>query len=154
MGDRCYMHVTCRREDVAQFEELGFHLEFESSPESLVVEMADEEANYAHTDEMPTHIPYIAWNGKGSEYGECKLVCDGQEFIEAPATSDGFVVAWDYRTNQPKPESVATIQQYIAVHQRAAKFLQEPHNHAFNIQTHVCIHCGVHADAVETLTTT
>ena len=48
MGDRCYMSVTCRREDMARFEELGFEVEFETSPESLVVEMVDQEANFGH----------------------------------------------------------------------------------------------------------
>ena len=58
MGDRCYMHVTCRRQDRETFEALGFNLEFESSPDSPLIEMADEEANYAHTGDLPTTLPF------------------------------------------------------------------------------------------------
>ena len=41
MGDRCYMSVTCRREDKARFEELGFHLEFDENKTTPVIEMID-----------------------------------------------------------------------------------------------------------------
>jgi len=153
MSDCCYVHVTCRRQDMERFEALGFHLEFESTSQSVIVELADEEANYAHTGELPTDIPYTAWNGKGSEYGDYKMACDGEEFVEVPASQDGFVVDWDYKTEQPTPQSLDIIRQYLAVHKRAAKFLQEPHHHEFSIENRLCIHCGVHADAVETLTT-
>ncbi|NBU11829.1 MAG: hypothetical protein EBS84_22995, partial [Proteobacteria bacterium] len=69
MGDRCYMQVTCRRQDIPEFEALGFHLEFEQSPDSPIVELIDEEANYAHADQLPTDIPFTAWHGAGGNYG-------------------------------------------------------------------------------------
>jgi len=150
MSDRCYMHVTCRRQDRDRFEALGFVLEYESGPESLIVELADPEANYAHTGELPTNIPYSAYNGPGSEYGECKMVCDGEEFVEVCATRDGFVVDWDFKADQPTEKSLAQIRHYLAVQKRAAKFLQEPHTHAFCLENNLCIHCGLHADAVQT----
>lgn len=55
MGDRCFMTVTCRREDRERFEELGFVLEFDGDSDP-VLEMIDEQANYAHANKMPRDI--------------------------------------------------------------------------------------------------
>lgn len=150
MGDRCYMHVTCRRQDMGRFEALGFALEYESGPESLVVEMADPEANYAHSGEMPVNIPYTAFNGAGSEYCEYRMACDGKQYREVCGNSSGFVIDWDYKKNGPARKSLAQIRHYLAVQTRASQFLQEPHHHAFSIETRLCIHCGVHADQIKT----
>lgn len=70
MSDRCYMQVTCRRQDQTLFEELGFHLEFEQSSDSPIVEIIDEAANYAHAEHLPTDIPFTAWHGAGDNYGD------------------------------------------------------------------------------------
>ena len=80
MGDRCYMSVTCRRQDKARFEELGFHIEFDEDKNTPVIEMIDDEANYGHCDKMPTDIPYYGNWGAGSEYDPDNIVCDGQDF--------------------------------------------------------------------------
>jgi hypothetical protein len=142
MGDRCYMSVTCRRSDQARFEELGFVLEFEQSPEGLVIEMVDQEANYAHS--------------AGTNYGGGKIACDGRKYAAVAASQDGFVVEWDYKKMKPKPSSVLTIRQYLAVHQRAEQILtrlkqKEPHEHVFSRHSKLCDYCGIHAedDAVE-----
>ncbi|MCX6896788.1 MAG: hypothetical protein NTZ16_15115 [Verrucomicrobia bacterium] len=151
MGDRCYMSVTCRREDQARFEELGFVLEVEPTSESLVIEMVDEEANYAHADQMPTDIPYTAAHGGGSNYGAGNIACDGKEFAEVAATNDGFVVDWDYRKMKPRPQSLTRIRHYLSVDKKARAIIktlrqQEPHKHLFSPTTNLCHHCGIHAD--------
>ena len=152
MGDRCYMSVTCRRQDRARFEELGFDLECESSPESLVIEMADEEANYAHTDEMPTNIPYYGINGAGSNYAAGDSACDGKEYAEVETgQSSGFMVCWDYKKSRPTPQSLKNIRNFIKIQQRAKQIIKrlrqkEPHNHRFSPHTHLCNYCGIHAD--------
>jgi hypothetical protein len=151
MGDRCYMSVTCRREDQQQFEDLGFHLEFESSPESLVIEMVDEEANHAHFDEMPTDIPYIGWNGSAGNYGDGKIACDGKQLAEVSANNDGFAVKWDYKKSAPTRQSLKKIREFIKVHSRAEKIFaklrqKEPHKHRFSPHTDLCNYCGIHAD--------
>ena len=151
MGDRCYMSVTCRREDQARFEELGFHLEFESSSESLVVEMVDDEANHAHFEAMPTDIPYVGWNGAGGNYGDGKIACDGGKFAEVGAHSDGFVVRWNYKKSAPTRPSLKRIRQFLHIEQRANKIIRtlrrkEPHKHRFSPHTHLCNYCGIHAD--------
>jgi hypothetical protein len=151
MGDRCYMSVTCRRQDKAQFEELGFRIEFEQSPESLVIEMVDQEANYAHADQMPADIPYTGWNGAGSNYGDGKFACDGKKYAEVAANNDGFVMEWDFKRMKPKPMSVLRVRQFLAVHQRAEQILgklrqKEAHQHVFSPHTHLCNYCGIHAN--------
>ena len=124
MGDRCYMQVTCRRQDIPEFEALGFHLEFEQSPNSPIVELIDEEANYAHADQLPTDIPFTAWHGAGGNYGDGKIACDGYHYAEVSANQDGFVVGWDQASNQPTQESIAGIRDYLAVHQTVQEMFQ------------------------------
>jgi hypothetical protein len=150
MGDRCYMSVTCRRQDRDRFEKLGFVLEFEQSPDSLVIEMADQEANYALAGQLPTNIPYTAWNGAGSNYGDGKMACDGKQYAEVSAHQDGFVLDWDYEKMRPEPKSVQRVRHYIAIYQRAGQILsklrqKEPHKHVFSPHTNLCYYCGIHA---------
>lgn len=159
MGDRCYMHVTCRRQDKDRFDQLGFEQEFEPSDDSPVIEMTDQEANYAHADEMPSDIPYLAWHSSGDNYGEGRIACDGTHHAEVGATSDGFVVAWDHAQNEPIARSVEDIRHYIAVEQTVRERFEslraiQPHarhEHRFNTSTRRCILCGRDAgdDAIE-----
>ena len=124
MGDRCYMQVTCRRQDIPEFEALGFHVEFEHSPDSPIVELIDEEANYAHADQLPTDIPFTAWHGAGGNYGDGKIACDGNHYAEVSANQDGFVVRFDDTTNQPTQESLDGIRHYLAVHKAVRDLFQ------------------------------
>jgi hypothetical protein len=124
MGDRCYMSVTCRRQDQQRFEELGFRLELEQSTDAPIIEMVDEEANYAHDDEMPKDIPYTAWNLAGTNYGDGKIACDGKVFAYVSANVDGYVVCWNKRTNQPTKQSLENIRHYLVVHQRLQKLFK------------------------------
>ena len=125
MGDRCYMQVTCRRQDQSRFEELGFHLEFEQSDNCPVIEMIDEEANYAHSGHLPTDIPFLASHGAGGNYGDGRIACDGKHCAEVGATSDGFVVAWDCDKQQPTQESLKGIRHYFAVHQTVQELFKK-----------------------------
>ena len=125
MGDRCYMSVTCRRQDKARFEELGFQIEFDANKNCPVVEMIDEEANYGHCDEMPTDIPYYGSYGAGSNYGPGNVVCDGRDYEEVPASTDGFVLAWNYRFGLPKFKSILRIRRYLKVERRVKKMFRE-----------------------------
>ena len=127
MGDRCYMSVHCRREDKSRFEELGFVLEFDEDKHSPVIEMVDEEANYGHCDKMPANIPYYGAYGSGANYGPGSVVCDGEEYEDVPASSDGFVVAWNYRWGLPKLKSILRVRRYLKIKRRAEKVLRELH---------------------------
>jgi hypothetical protein len=126
------MSATCRRQNQAQFEALGFRLEFEQSPDCPILEMVDDEANYAHSGDMPTDIPYLAWHGAGCNYGDGKIACDGVEFAEVGANNDGFVVGWDQHTNRPSRSSIESVRHYLAVHHRVQKLFQGLSRHATN----------------------
>ena len=120
MGDRCHMRITCRRQDQPLFEEIGFHLDFDQTPDSPLIEMVDEEANYAHYDEMPTNLPYSGHNGAGGTYGECSFACDGRRYAEVETGfGSGFVVQWD--KNRPTTESLRAIRRYLAVQAKVQK---------------------------------
>jgi hypothetical protein len=159
MGDRCYMSVTCRRQDQARFEELGFHVEFDEDDNSPVIEMVDEEANYAHVGQMPTDIPFMAQNGAGYDYGGAEVVCDGWKTIEIPfAHHGGFVVDWNFRLGLPTFKSIFCIRRFLKLKRRVQKLFkalreEKPKEHLFSPHTHCCVKCGVHADddAVENL---
>ena len=124
MGDRCHMRITCRRKDQQLFERIGFHLDFDQTPDSPLIEMVDEEANYAHYDEMPTNIPYSGHNGAGGNYGECSFVCDGRRYAEVATGFDGgFVVQWDSTKNRPAAESLRAVCRFLRVYKKVqAKF--------------------------------
>jgi hypothetical protein len=101
MGDRCYMSLYCRRQDVPRFEELGFSLQTSSDPSESdlpadTVEMIDEEANYAHSGDMPADIPFHGYHCAGGNYGEHQFACDGKEYEEwETGNSGGYVVELD-----------------------------------------------------------
>src|SRR5436190_3284594 len=119
MGDRCYMHITCRRRDQETFEAIGFHVDFDQGPERAVIEMVDEEANYAHCDEMPKNVPYFGHNGHGDNYSDGIFACDGRRYAEVEAGyAGGFVVAWNTKTNQPDTRSLRAIRRYLSVRDR------------------------------------
>jgi len=150
MVDRCYMSVHCRREDRQRFEAIGFSLSYGESSNSPVIEMIDEEANYAHADKMPTDIPYHGLWAAGSEYGLGNLVCDGNEYIEVPATTDGFVVLWNYRWGLPKLKGILQIRRYLKLERKVEKLFNqlreaEP-KHLFSPATNCCVKCGIHAE--------
>jgi len=124
MGDCCYMSVTCRRQDKARFEALGFRTEFEEDKNTPVIEMVDEEANYGHCDELPTNIPYYGSYGPGSNYGPGSVVCDGRDYEDVPASSDGFVLAWNYRLGLPGLRSILRIRRYLKIERRMQKLFK------------------------------
>lgn len=124
MGDRCYMSVTCRRQDKERFEALGFQIAYGEDKNTPIIEMIDEEANYGHCDEMPTDIPYYGSYSAGSNYDPGRMVCDGQDYEDVPAGSDGYVVAWNYRSGLPRLKSILRIRRYISLERRVRKLFK------------------------------
>jgi hypothetical protein len=156
MGDRCFMSVTCRRQDKERFEELGFAIALGEDKNTPIIEMIDEEANYGHCDEMPTNIPYYGSYSAGSNYGPGSIACDGRDYEEVPASSDGFVVAWNHRSGLPQIKSILRIRRYVGLERRVKRLFkalrkENCKEHIFNPDTHRCVKCGQHAedDAVE-----
>jgi len=119
MGDRCYMEITCRREDQGRFEALGFTAQGSASP---FVEMVDDQANYAHYGNLPTDIPYHGHFGAGSEYGPGKVACDGKSLAEVDTgQSGGFVVDWDEKRNRPSLRSLKAIRRYLKTRKKVGE---------------------------------
>lgn len=125
MSDRCYMQVTCRRQDVSRFEALGFHSEFTDTPtDGPVVELIDSGADYGHANHLPTDLPFVASHDATASFGARRIACDGRRTAEVPATSEGFVVEWDALKHRPTAASLGHIRRYFAVLQRAQRKLQ------------------------------
>lgn len=117
------MEVTCRPQDVPRFEALGFVLQTE--PGQYPAQLVDEQANYAHGDEMPGDIPYTAQHGAGSEYGHGEVVCDGREFSEVSCgTLGGYVLPWDFEKNEPDATSVANVRRHVELWNKAVAILE------------------------------
>ena len=91
MGDRCYMTLTCRPQDVEVFEAIGFGVEDDDLGPGAV-EMVDEEANYANRSEMPTDRVYFGFHGAGDTYGPERFACDGEQSEWQICTSDGSLI--------------------------------------------------------------
>ena len=112
------MQVTCRRQDTKRFEDLGFTEQdaFGDPPKgdpSPIVEMVDQEANYAHHEEMPTDIPYYGQSEPGGCYGAEEFACNGQESAFVMTGHEcGYVVNWLEGYNAPDLESVDRIRKY------------------------------------------
>ena len=83
-----------------------------------VIEMIDEEANYGHCEKCPWTFPYYGSYGAGSNYGPGSIVCDGQDYEEVSASTDGFVLPWNYRWGLPKLKSILRIRRYLKIERK------------------------------------
>jgi hypothetical protein len=84
--------------------------------------MAEEDADYAHADDMPTDIPYYGYNGCGGDYGDGAFACDGKTFAEVETGHNGrFLVDWDIKKQRPYRCSLGQIHRYIKVRNKVDK---------------------------------
>lgn len=129
MGDRCYMTVRCRKVDAHIFEELGFRDDSDTQGrinETGIVVLVDEQANYAHSGDLPTNIPWTGRSEAGGSYGAVEWACDGNALKETPSGHDGgFVVEWDAIENNPRQHDIDEIRAFIAVEKTALKMFAE-----------------------------
>ena len=124
MGDRCYMQITCRRIDQDRFQALGFHAEYDAPENPPLVELIDEEANYAHYDELPRDLPYHGFHGPGGNYGAHHLACDGKQYADVETGHDGgYLIHWNDATRQPDEPSLRRIHEYLAILESARQQL-------------------------------
>ena len=115
------MEIRCRKEHASRFVDLDFsNWSAERIQPEGVVTMVDEEANYAHTGEMPTDIPWEGWSDGGS-YGSFLYACDGKALCEVSVGENQFCVEWDYDKMEPKQSSVQAIREFFACKARAIK---------------------------------
>ncbi len=110
---------------MAHFEELGFAPDEYGPATGLLVEMTDEEANYGHADQLPTHVPFLGWNGPGDNYGPYLFACDGQQFVEVPGSDHSFGIDWDFAKGEPTPQSIAKIREYLVLRKKVQRLFKQ-----------------------------
>ena len=117
MGDRCYMTVTCRRQDIPRFEQLGFTVSDDRG--GHVVELEDDSANYAHHGDLPLDIPWTGCNTEGGNYGRADHACDGKTYLECSTDHDGnLTIGWDTQRNAPHPKDIAYVRRFLKLQKR------------------------------------
>ena len=125
-----------RREDRGRFTALGFVAQDWNEPGSPLVVMCDEEADYAHTGNLPRDIPYHGHNAPGGSYGSGEVACDGRDCAEVETGSPGgFVIDWDIGRDQPTGCSLRNIRRYLKINARVERRfarLTQPSTHKNN----------------------
>ena len=122
MSDRCYMEVRCKKEHAPIFEKLGFVIRDEDYAPGIV-ELADEQANYAHSGDMPNEVPYFGWHDAGGNYGPHAFACDGNGYVEAHMDPNGELVVRVSDRGQPNKTDTQGVREYVACLKRAKKAL-------------------------------
>lgn len=123
MGDRCYMEVICKPEDVARFEDLGFTRQ--EDMESGLAYLVDEQADYGHSTEMPPDLVYYGGTGAGGSYGPEEFACEGKGYTAISSEQDGagYMVGFN-ADGDPLPESLARVKEFIDLRKRVIKTLE------------------------------
>lgn len=85
MGDRAYMEVVCLRENVSQFEDLGFcEQDWRTDLPEGVAFLVDEEANYGHDEAIRSlsaeGLAFCARHDEGGEYHAAVIASNGARF--------------------------------------------------------------------------
>jgi len=127
MSDRCYMQLTCRRQDKKRFEDLGFVAQCWANPDktTFTVEMVDGEADWAHANELPKDVAYVGFNGPGGNFGDGVFACDGKVYAEVDTGHNGgFVVEWDESKGQPTAGSLRAVRSYLTIRARVLELFK------------------------------
>lgn len=125
MGDRCYMTIYCRPQDVPRFETLGFLRQNES--DCPYAEMVDEQANYGHYGELPTDIPFHGFHNAGGDYGAMEVACDGEYAVEwETGHTSGYVFHADPNGAEEWPKELANFNHFQEVNRRATTLVDPP----------------------------
>lgn len=127
MGDRCYMQITCRKQDVKKFtekESYGFDVEDKGGK---LVQLGVDEVNYGNTGDLPKGIPFIGWHSEGGGYGGRFFATDGTVFdgVEQGHGNNGYVVQFDEDTGEPFPQHITDIKNFIQFRNQVRKIMEE-----------------------------
>jgi hypothetical protein len=105
MGDRCYVSLTCRREDQELFEDIGFCLGWDEKREgnSPFIEMEAEQANYAAYDDLHVlaeqGVPFYGSHDQGGDYAAGIFASAGGEIAWPDQVSGDPAVRIDEEGN-------------------------------------------------------
>jgi len=85
MSDRCYVELVCAPQHEKEFEEIGFHQEYEEDAPKGTLRMVDIEANGAAQEDLESlaelGIPFYGWHGPGCEYGAALFASAGKKYV-------------------------------------------------------------------------
>jgi hypothetical protein len=119
------MELYCERKDVAVFEALGFTQQdnFNVLPPNCVY-MVDEEANYAHCDEMPGKLFYYGRHESGCEFDGSDFACAGDTYQEWRTGKSGCYVFPVDETHRVTAETYAQLDAFLATEAAAMAHLR------------------------------
>ena len=126
MGDRCYLEITLRREDLSRFaphidataEEGWWDRLDEDDANPGIVTASVYEANYAWYDERMTaakaDIPFYGYHAEGGEYGSYAFASWAGKLHEAPLSHEGdLVLAVDESLKPISAKARRHLRQYV-----------------------------------------
>ena len=126
MGDRCYLEITLRREDLSRFaphidaaaEEKWWDNLDEEEGHPDVVTASVYEANYAWYDERmnaaKADIPFYGYYAEGVEYGSYTFASWAGKLHEAPLSHEGdLVLAVDENLKPISAAARRQLRQYV-----------------------------------------
>ena len=136
MGDRCYMEIVCRREDVPLFEQVGFLLrggcsfrdgrlqcDYADEAGSAVVHLSQDEANYACQvgsgsagfGLLPKGVPFYGTHSAGGDYGDGVFATLGRSLDYATALQNSSAPAVELHpiTGKIDPRRLRAARHYL-----------------------------------------
>lgn len=126
MGDRCSCTIWCRRQDVKVFldhEETEFE-ETDVLPNGLV-QIEDNDVNYAFDGMEPPGIPFILNHGSGGEYGPGVAVSDGSKTTCMEMSRCGSYFVSTDGNGVPDPGELQHLKDFIDLYNKIEKMLIE-----------------------------
>lgn len=128
MGDRCYMEIVCRPEDIPVFRaEIGDHFPDETvndDPPTVIVH----EANYAYAEELrrvaEKGVPFLGWHDGGGSYGPERFAATGGKIDYAVTDHNGRVVVPVGENGIIDHSEIAAVFRFMRIEKQAAEALK------------------------------
>jgi hypothetical protein len=133
MGDRCYLRITLKREDLDRFGQYmkckpgeRWWDEEQDEPADGVIEVGIFEANYAmtaqRTEAAQAGLVFFGWHGEGGEYGGYEFASAGGEMLECATDRNGdLVLVLDHDLNVQN--DLEHIRRYIAMRRQVRELM-------------------------------
>lgn len=125
MGDRCYLTLRCRPQDVAVIEQ-EFGGATSTEPWEGYRHLEFEDVNYGGSTELQRlcarNIPFEGNHTAGDDYGAAAFACADGDLVEVPvdACMNPVVSTWE---GEPLPEDLALVRRYEALRKRVLAIL-------------------------------
>lgn len=126
MGDRCYISVTVKTEDLERFGKAtgwgGCWEEQDREEGEEFTNVTLDDVNYGGDDELSQAaaegIPFLGHHGPGDCYGGCLFACDGKgEYWQTDCDSDGYpTVRYDVDSGKAEAHDVRHVKRFCKKH--------------------------------------